>query len=259
MTDEQKKTSPDDEYQFPQEEYAVTHQDAPAAENPFAGPAGPAGADVKSRGPVGKLFDSARSMPSLKNKRIVIVVLVVILAIIFFRVLNSHKTTPPLVQPQPAAQEAPAQQVAPVPQPVDDTSMASLDTLKPQPPHAESAKLRDLKGQVADMQSSLAQAQTQNEQLQKSVTTLTAQVQALTSQLNSLLAAKKGPQAPVVVYHLRAIVPDRAWIISNSGDTSTVRVGDKLEQYGTIQSIDAVHGVIQTSSGRKIGYGINDV
>ncbi|MCX7125751.1 MAG: type IV secretion protein IcmG, partial [Gammaproteobacteria bacterium] len=75
-----------------------------------------------------------------------------------------------------------------------------------------------------------------------------------------VLAEKRPSAKPVklMVFHLRAVLPDRAWITSTSGETITVTIGDPIQDYGTVQAIDVQHGIIETSSGRKIEYGSND-
>jgi intracellular multiplication protein IcmG len=64
------------------------------------------------------------------------------------------------------------------------------------------------------------------------------------------------PQRPI--YHIKAIVPGRAWLETGSGRTTTVRVGNKLSGYGTVTYISARDGLVILSSGEVIQYGIND-
>lgn len=59
---------------------------------------------------------------------------------------------------------------------------------------------------------------------------------------------------PLDVYHLRAAVWGRAFIISqdNPNITITVKVDDELKDYGNITGIYPSEGVVTTSSGRNI-------
>ncbi len=63
-------------------------------------------------------------------------------------------------------------------------------------------------------------------------------------------------QAPL--YHLRAMVPGRAWLESSSGRLFTVKRGERIIGYGEVEEIDVTRGVVVTSSGRNITYGKYD-
>lgn len=247
MTDEKKNTSPDDEYQFPKDEYVSL--DEPKLDEEAAS------AETQKISFIEKVLGQLRETPLLKNKRILIVIVAaVILGIVFHFVNSSQKvTTLPSIAQQPAAP-----QVAAPPQPVEQQpSMGSLDSLQDRSSHTES-QLRDLQSQVSTLQNTLNQAQESNQQLQKSVAALTEQVQALSTRLSELAAVKSPSNAKRIVFHLRAILPDRAWITGSNGQTLTITAGDDVPQYGTVQLIDAAEGVVTTSSGRKIEYGSND-
>lgn len=61
-----------------------------------------------------------------------------------------------------------------------------------------------------------------------------------------------------VAYHLRAVVPGRAWLESTKGRLFTVRIGERIVGYGIVEEIDVTRGVVITSSGREITYGKYD-
>jgi len=69
-----------------------------------------------------------------------------------------------------------------------------------------------------------------------------------------LAAEKKMPKKPLAVYHLRAIVDGRAWLVNAEGQSMTVVVGETLTDYGKIINIFASQGLIATSSGRVIQF-----
>jgi len=247
MTDEQKNKLPDDEYQFPQDEYVspeaegVEHHD----EN-VSNPEATKTVSTEKMSTGAKIAQRLRELPLLKNKRMLIVIVALIVVIVGFRLLHSEK--PATVAPAaPAAAPRPVEQTTPTPQPMPIE----------QPSRAES-QIKDLQSQLSNLQNTINQTQAANQTLQNSVTNLTNEVQALTERLN-----QKAPLAPAkphytVFYHLRAVLPDRAWITSSTGKTITVTVGDHVKQYGTVRIIDAQQGIIETSSGRRIVYGMND-
>lgn len=231
--------NPDEEYQFPQEEAYSTEKPAPAsAEAPVMGGHGAA-----------PQWMERFSNLSTGRKRVLFVVLVVILLIIFFKVFEHKETVITPVQQSVSAQ---------TPSTNDNSQMlGSLDALQSHSTRTES-ELSTLKSRVSDLQDTLNETQSQNQKLQAQVSSLNAQVKDLSSQVEEILQKLSPKKAPTIVFHLRAVVPDRAWILSGSGDEQSVTVGDKIQDYGTVKSIDAKNGVVLTSSGRKIIYGPND-
>ena len=55
-----------------------------------------------------------------------------------------------------------------------------------------------------------------------------------------------------IVYNVQAVVPGRAWLMHDSGKSVTVAVGDKLPGFGVVVDIDALNGVVVTSSGKLL-------
>lgn len=60
------------------------------------------------------------------------------------------------------------------------------------------------------------------------------------------------PAGPKMTYNVQAIIPGRAWLKSESGDTVTVAEGDILKDYGRIAKIDPYDGVVEIDTGNKI-------
>ena len=60
-----------------------------------------------------------------------------------------------------------------------------------------------------------------------------------------------------IVFDLRAIVPGRAWVEDDLGRSRTVKIGDKLPQYGFVKAIDSERGVVLTTSGKVITFSDN--
>ncbi len=74
----------------------------------------------------------------------------------------------------------------------------------------------------------------------------------------SLPPVKKKVAKLPVAYHIRAIVPGRAWLDSADGRSVTLRVGDKLEGYGEVKTIAPRQGMVVMSNGSIIQYGVGD-
>lgn len=65
---------------------------------------------------------------------------------------------------------------------------------------------------------------------------------------------------PRLAYTVQAIIPGRAWLKSDAGDTVTVAEGDILKDYGRIIKIDPYDGIVQIDTGTKrvsLSYGTN--
>lgn len=76
----------------------------------------------------------------------------------------------------------------------------------------------------------------------------------------------ENPNAPVKVmpgkvnYTVQAIIPGRAWLKSDSGDTVTVAEGDVIKDFGKITRIDPYDGIVNIDTGRKmvtLSYGMS--
>lgn len=64
---------------------------------------------------------------------------------------------------------------------------------------------------------------------------------------------------PRMIYNVQAIIPGRAWLKSEAGDTVTVAEGDYLKGYGRVTKIDPYDGIVGIDTGNKIinlSYGV---
>lgn len=59
-------------------------------------------------------------------------------------------------------------------------------------------------------------------------------------------------------YYVQAIIPGRAWLKNSNGQIITVAPGDAVPGYGTVSTIDSQSGVVTTSTGTKIVFGIDE-
>lgn len=65
---------------------------------------------------------------------------------------------------------------------------------------------------------------------------------------------------PKLTYTVQAIIPGRAWLKSESGDTVTVAEGDLLKNYGRVMKIDPYDGVVEIDTGNRmisLSYGMS--
>ena len=249
MVDQQKNTSPDDEYQFPQEEYIASGDaDASQQSNEKEAPA-----DVKKSG-IEKIMESFSTVSPIlqRNKRIIVVIVLVFVAFLFLHFGFSKKEP---VQVQSAPQQIVS---TPVQQPNNDAMMGSLDSLQ-----AHSSKtasdIKSLQSQISDLQSAVTQSQSENDQLRNAIGAVAEQMKGVSTQLDQIMAGRgQIKSSSKITYHLRAVIPDRAWITSSAGQTRSVTVGDEVRSYGKVTAIYQQQGIVDTSSGKKIEYGPND-
>ncbi len=110
---------------------------------------------------------------------------------------------------------------------------------------ATQAKLRELNTRVANIEASLNQIT----QLLQGGTNKSIQVSPSASS-SGLPAAKSAD--PKQSYTVQAIIPGRAWLKSDTGDTVTVAEGDVLRDYGRIAKIDPYDGVVEIDTGSKV-------
>lgn len=111
----------------------------------------------------------------------------------------------------------------------------------------------------------------QNKNLQEKVTALNSRVVTMESALNQLIqvltrqtraashaqAEPPPPPPPAVVqsraaYNVQAIIPGRAWLRADNGETLTVTEGDMIKSLGRVSRIDPYDGVVEVNTGTKI-------
>lgn len=262
MADENKNIASDDEYQFPQEEYAGMSEDQAASGSHFETASEPS--PQKKRGGAavaGKVFSS----PVFRNKRVVGVIVVVVVLGIGLHFMNTGPKTvskPKSKSTVVAQQQTPSQPVVQQQQTeqpaVSQAVYGELGSLREHTTRTQT-DIGQLKAQVADLQNAVTAATDENAVLKASVSKLVGEVDDLKSMLDKTLSQlNKRHHVKRITYHIRAVIPDRAWLTSNKGKTTSITVGDHLKQYGFVKRIDSNNGIIYTSSGRKIVYGPND-
>lgn len=116
--------------------------------------------------------------------------------------------------------------------------------------------------QFLSLESAISKAQQDISSVSQNVNQLTVAMQQLLGEVQQLKApkikAKNKIVKPLAIYHIRAIVPGRVWLESDDGKSVTLRVGDRLEGYGTVDVISPREGMVVMSSGSYFQYGVND-
>lgn len=110
----------------------------------------------------------------------------------------------------------------------------------------------------------------QNKNLEEKVTALNARVVNMEGQLNQLIqilthqvrasrtpAPQPAPRPQHIEpmhtsYNVQAIIPGRAWLKSENGDTVTVAEGDMIRNLGRVTRIDPYDGIVEVNTGNRI-------
>lgn len=129
-------------------------------------------------------------------------------------------------------------------------------------------------GLTAQMQANANQKvsdfEAENKALKDQLSTLNARMSTMEAQLNQLVqvllkqnqssaapstsapVVPAEPAAPKLSYNVQAIIPGRAWLRSDSGETLTVAEGDTIKDVGRVTKIDPYDGVVQIDVNGKL-------
>lgn len=129
-----------------------------------------------------------------------------------------------------------------------------------------SSNIQTINGQMTTVSSSVSDIATKITELNNTILAMNEKMDAQSREIERLVAVKakkrsmpgrkmngvghEGPQ----IYSLQAVIPGRAWIMSNNGATLTVREGTTIAGYGVVKLIDPQQGRVVTSSGRTIRF-----
>lgn len=134
---------------------------------------------------------------------------------------------------------------------------------------ADSTKL--INQMQSDYVQKLNDFSTQNKALQEQVQTLNSRMATMETQINQLVQAlthqsqgsERGEPAMApeteqrtssdqkISYNVQAIIPGRAWLRSDNGETVTVAEGDVIKSLGRVMKIDPYDGVVEINTGSK--------
>lgn len=226
----------------------------------------------------------AGSNESNVKRNSLIVIAAVVVFLIFYKFTGSFFSNTkqaqndivatPIIQPAPppVVQQPPAVPVSiiapqPVQAPNQDTQqinqkIANLELTQ----EGLRSQVTAVSNQLGGINTNMNELSDKMAKLSQMVADLAEKVDKQTSEISLLMERTRPKPVPRIVqvrparpvYFLQAVIPGRAWLISPNGSTLTVRVGTLLQGYGVVQSIDAIHGRVMTSSGQVIRFSQQD-
>lgn len=177
--------------------------------------------------------------------------------------VNTQIATAPTMQASPSIASPTSSNTSPFP-----TTLSAV-TEKLSSLQAQNGKLQaeyeqkqgDLETQNAALQGKLQDLNTRITGLETAITRLGQLIQDtrgnnkpanVMAAPSSQTAAPRTMNEPKAAYTVQAIIPGRAWLKSEAGDTVTVAEGDALKDYGRIVKIDPYDGIVQIDTGNKM-------
>ncbi|KPJ67707.1 MAG: hypothetical protein AMJ43_03480 [Coxiella sp. DG_40] len=186
-----------------------------------------------------------KRIPKIKlpiNKKLITVIGIIIALFIVYQ----------FIRPKPT------KELAPSPEDFQASITQQLSELT-QKFNQNSAKITNIEDELDKIQSLASKTDEVVNNLNTTVSELSKTVQQLSLEQKTAEITKIGKIKPKVIYHVRAIVPGRAWLEAEDGTTVTVRLGSKLNNYGTVTDIDVHEGTVKTDLGFVIKHGVNDI
>lgn len=126
-------------------------------------------------------------------------------------------------------------------------------------------EISNVGNQVSGISSNVSELSAQISKLNQLIETLSAKVSEQAQTIETLRPKPKRVVHPVkrsfhkpTIYYLQAVIPGRAWLISTTGATLTVREGSSVPGYGNVKLIDAQQGRVLTHSGKVIQFSRED-
>lgn len=178
---------------------------------------------------------------------------------------------------QPQAMPEPTNMV-PQQQPTSNYQMQAAQSNAPTAPSDMSAaSQKAIEDLQAEYQQKLSDYNVQNKAILDQLQSLATKVSAIEVQMNQLTqnAVRQNPvmgpssnaapittipeqapqddaASPGMAYNVQAIIPGRAWLKSENGDTVTVAEGDVVKDLGRIAKIDPYDGIVEINTGSKM-------
>lgn len=201
-------------------------------------------------------------LSKLKSKRLLTLVGFILAVVIVYQFVMPHSQNDAALDDQSSMQQQ-AQPVASLTE-VNATNIQSQLSLQNE---EMTRKLENLNQRNQGDQERINQLQTELTKVQADVVgfedaakELNTSMQVLSAQVMAQNEKTKPKKAlpPKPTYSVKAIVPGRAWLKSSMGNSITVKVGDKIEGYGVVQTINSPQGLVGMSNGTVFEYGEND-
>lgn len=198
-----------------------------------------------------------------KVRRIAIPLFIIIFIFLMYKVLGWYSASKQPAQPKIVKTEL----VATV-KPAVVESVVPLNNEMTQKITSLMDQVQKNSDELTKIETALSENDAKFSELNSSMINLSGAINALVSKIESINTPKPKAKpkkvrkfrkvAPRALYHVKAIVPGRAWLEDSDGMTITVRTGDRLNG-GIIELISPQQGIIATSSGEIIQYGSNDI
>lgn len=129
------------------------------------------------------------------------------------------------------------------------------------------ASISSLNSRLDDISTSMQNITDKMNGINQGLSQILSKLEAQSAELATLRARSVKPQSSIKPpsmgsapssYYIQAIIPGRAWLLSSTGLTLTVREGTPLPGYGVIRLIDPNQGRVMTSSGKVIRFSQQD-
>jgi len=120
-----------------------------------------------------------------------------------------------------------------------------------------SSQVSGMSGSMSSLSNSVAELNTLVSSLNNKLESQSSEIDKLSAQIARAKKAKTPhhvERRPELKYYIQAVIPGRAWLISSTGQTITVREGSSVRGYGEIKLIDSMQSKIITSSGKVIRF-----
>ena len=196
------------------------------------------------------------------------------------QIVQTSSTQPSMMVQQPQMIQPPQQAMQPVaafPQQIQPQGMPAVAANATETSTVASINAASMNILPPGVQPSLTQLQadysqrlndfaTQSKAVQDQLQNLNARVVNMESQLNQLVQtllhqnppSSAPPAATVstsdskIPYYVQAIIPGRAWLKADNGETVTVAEGDVIKDLGRVTKIDPYDGVVEVNTGSKV-------
>lgn len=115
------------------------------------------------------------------------------------------------------------------------------------------AQNKQIHDQVQALNTRVMTIESQMKQLIQALTRQPETTRSVSTQQPTSIAAPIEHMAePRISYNVQAIIPGRAWLRSDAGETVTVAEGDMIKNLGRVTKIDPYDGVVEVNTGNKI-------
>ena len=235
---------------------------------------------------LGTTNNKVQIFEKIKRKNIIIAIVIVLVVLSVYKLIDvlltsnnsknrtnvansASKVIRTAATPVSSFNASSVQSVVKVPQSADQAG-----TLPLAPINTDIARLNKLEMQDTTLQNNVDKLSNQLNDLQNTISNFDSRLSALSQNIQDIASKqeqfikqqedkkksilKKTQQdthaKPIPIYYVKAVIPGRAWLISQGKSLITVSIGDNLPGYGVIESIDTNQGTIITSSGAIIGY-----